>query len=392
MPDPFAPAALGPVPLRNRFIKAATFEGRTPRRVVTPDLVEFHRRFAAAGVGMTTVAYCAVTRAGSTDGHQITLDQPGVGDGLATLAEAVHAEGAAVAAQIGHAGPVANPMGTKQPAVAPSRVWSPLGFRRVQGLSSGDIEEIVAKFAAGARVLADAGFDAVEIHMGHGYLLSAFLSPRLNKRDDEWGGSLENRARLPRLVTRAVRDAVSGRMAVTAKLNMDDGVRGGFGPDESVAFARLLERDAVLDALTLTAGSSFQNPMFLFRGDAPVAEMAAMFPPPLRTGIRLFGHRFFRTYPFEEAYLLPTARRFREALALPLVLLGGINRLDTVQAALDEGFAFVQLGRALLREPDLLARFRSEPGAEALCVHCNKCMPTIYSRTRCVLVPEGNPA
>jgi len=385
--DPFAPAALGPVPLRNRFIKAATFEGRTPRRVVTPDLIDFHRRFAAGGVGMTTVAYCAVTRQGSTDGHQITLDQPGVGDGLAVLADAVHAEGAAIAAQIGHAGPVANPMGTKQPAVAPSRVWSPLGFRRVHALSSGEIEEIVARFATGARVLADAGFDSVEIHMGHGYLLSAFLSPRLNRRDDDWGGPLEQRARLPRLVARAVRDAVGGRMAVTAKLNMDDGVRGGFGPDESIAFAGMLERDAVLDAITLTAGSSFQNPMFLFRGDAPVAEMAAMFPPPLRTGIRLFGGRFFRTYPFEEAYLLPTARRYLESLSLPLVLLGGITRLETAQAALDEGFAFVQLGRALLREPDLLARFRSEPGAEALCIHCNKCMPTIYTQTRCVLVP-----
>ena len=92
-----------------------------------------------------------------------------------------------------------------------------------------------------------------------------------------------------------------------------------------------------------------------------------------------------RTYPFEEAYLLPTARRFRAALSLPLVLLGGINRLDTVRAALDEGFAFVQMGRSLLREPDLLERFRSEPGAEATCIHCNKCMPTIYTTTRCVL-------
>ncbi|HWS44395.1 MAG TPA: NADH:flavin oxidoreductase, partial [Acidimicrobiia bacterium] len=114
-PDPFAPAQLGPITLRNRIIKAATFEGRTPKRVVTPELVEFHRRFAAGGVGMTTVAYCAVTRAGSTDGHQIVLDNPEVAPGLRMLTDAVHAEGAAVAAQIGHAGPVANPMGTKSP-------------------------------------------------------------------------------------------------------------------------------------------------------------------------------------------------------------------------------------------------------------------------------------
>ena len=133
--DPFAPARLGPIELRNRIIKAATFEGRTPKRVVTPELIEFHRRFAAGGVGMTTVAYCAVTRAGTTDGHQIVLDNPDVGAGLRALTDAVHAEGAAIAAQIGHAGPVANPMGTKSPALAPSRVFSPLGMRRTQAVT-----------------------------------------------------------------------------------------------------------------------------------------------------------------------------------------------------------------------------------------------------------------
>ena len=135
-PNPFAPAQLGPVTLRNRVVKAATFEGRTPKRVVTPELIEFHREFAAGGVGMTTVAYCAVTRAGTTDGHQIVLDDPDVGSGLRAFTDAVHAEGAAVAAQLGHAGPVANPMGTKAPSVAPSRVFSPLGMRRTQALTA----------------------------------------------------------------------------------------------------------------------------------------------------------------------------------------------------------------------------------------------------------------
>src|SRR3954469_7710012 len=173
--DPFAAGPLGPITVRNRIIKAATFEGRTPKRVVTPELIEFHRRYAAGGVGMTTVAYCAVTRAGSTDGHQITLDGPDVLPGLRALTDAVHAEGAAVAAQIGHAGPVANPQGTKSPSVAPSRVFSPLGMRRTQSLTAADIDRVTQQFAAGARVLRDAGFDAIEIHIGHGYLLSAFL-------------------------------------------------------------------------------------------------------------------------------------------------------------------------------------------------------------------------
>jgi 2,4-dienoyl-CoA reductase-like NADH-dependent reductase (Old Yellow Enzyme family) len=389
--DAFAPARFGPITLRNRIIKAATFEGRTPKRVVTPELIEFHRRFAAGGVGMTTVAYCAVTRAGTTDGHQIVLDDPDVRAGLGELAEAVHGEGAAVAAQIGHAGPVANPMGTKSPSVAPSRVFSPLGMRRTQSVTADDISRITRQFADGAEVLRDAGFDAIEIHLGHGYLLSAFLSPRLNKRTDEWGGSLENRARFPLDVVRAVRDAVGREIAVTAKVNMTDGVRGGFWLEESVQFAKMLEAEGCLDAITLTGGSSFQNPMYLFKGEAPIDEMAEMFPGILGRGVKLFGGRFFKEYPFEEAYFLPYARQFRAALSMPLVLLGGINRLDTITNALDEGFAFVQMGRALLREPDLLLELQKDANREGLCIHCNKCMPTIYTGTRCVLIeaPSG---
>jgi 2,4-dienoyl-CoA reductase-like NADH-dependent reductase (Old Yellow Enzyme family) len=388
--DAFAPAPLGPITLRNRVIKAATFEGRTPQRVVTPELIEFHRRFAAGGVGMTTVAYCAVTRAGTTDGHQIVLDDPHVGPGLVALAEAVHAEGAAVAAQIGHAGPVANPKGTRSPSVAPSRVFSPLGMRRTLALTADDISRITRQFADGAKVLRDAGFDAIEIHIGHGYLLSAFLSPLLNKRTDEWGGSLEHRARFPRDVVRAVREAAGREVAVTAKVNMTDGVRGGFWLEESLQFAAMLEADGSLDAISLTGGSSFQNPMYLFKGEAPIDEMAAMFPGLLGRGMKLVGGRFFKEYPFEEAYFLPYARQFRAGLSMPLILLGGINRLATITSALDEGFAFVQIGRALLREPDLPLEMQKDASREGLCIHCNKCMPTIYTGTRCVLVEDGD--
>jgi 2,4-dienoyl-CoA reductase-like NADH-dependent reductase (Old Yellow Enzyme family) len=172
---------------------------------------------------------------------------------------------------------------------------------------------------------------------------------------------------------------------VLAKLNMADGVPGGLWLDESVEVARLLERDGGLDALELTAGSSLQNPMYLFRGEAPVHEMAAVFPQPIRTGFKLFGRRFLPSYPYEEAYLLPYARQFRAALDMPLILLGGINRRDTIDRAMAEGFQFVAMGRALLREPDLVNRLQSGETDEGLCIHCNKCMPTIYRGTHCVL-------
>jgi 2,4-dienoyl-CoA reductase-like NADH-dependent reductase (Old Yellow Enzyme family) len=384
--DPFTPGQLGPVTLPNRIIKAATFEGMARGGLVTDALIDFHRAVAAGGAGMTTLAYLAVSPDGQGAPAEIVL-RPEAAPGLARFAAAVHAEGAKVSAQIGHAGPVAAGVGRK--GLAPSRTFSPMAMRFTRPATDGDLERVVQDFAAGARLLADAGFDAVEVHMGHGYLISAFMSPKLNRRTDGWGGDVEGRARLARRVASAVRDAVDGRMAVLAKLNMADGVPGGLWLDDSVEIARLLEADGALDALVLTAGSSFQNPMFLFRGDAPVREMAASFPPPINIAFRLFGRRFLREYPFEEAYLLPYARQFRAALDMPLVLLGGVNRLSTIERALAEGFAFVEMGRALLREPDLPRRMQQKATTEALCIHCNKCMPTIYEGTHCVLVRPG---
>jgi 2,4-dienoyl-CoA reductase-like NADH-dependent reductase (Old Yellow Enzyme family) len=183
-----------------------------------------------------------------------------------------------------------------------------------------------------------------------------------------------------------VKEAVGDRLAVVAKLNMADGVRGGLWVDESLAVAKLLAADGGLDALELTAGSSLQNPMYLFRGEAPVAEMAGAMPKAIRPAFRRLGGLFLKEYPYEEAYLRPYARQFLAAVDLPLILLGGVNRWETVTRALDEGFAFVALGRALLREPDLVNRWRDGNRTESLCIHCNKCMATIYRGTRCVIV------
>jgi 2,4-dienoyl-CoA reductase-like NADH-dependent reductase (Old Yellow Enzyme family) len=383
--DPFAPAKLGPLTLRNRIIKAATFEGATPKRVVTDRLIDFHRTVAAGGVGMTTVAYCAISRDGTTDGRQIVLDEDAV-PGLRRLTDAIHAEGAAACAQIGHAGPVANPKGTKHPSLAPSRVFAPIGMRFTLAVTPDDIARITTDYARGAKRLVSSGFDAIEIHMGHNYLLSAFMSPRLNRRRDEYGRSISNRARFPRAVARAVRDASGPDVAVTAKFNMADGPRRGLQPDESIEIARLLEGDGTLDALELTGGSSFNDPMYLFRGDAPVDDMAATMPRAMRLGFRLLSRRVMPSYPFEEAYFLPLARRFRETLSMPLILLGGITTRRAIERAVnDEGFAFVAMARALLREPDLVKRMAADASVHATCIHCNRCMPSIYTGTRCVL-------
>ncbi|GAA0229996.1 NADH:flavin oxidoreductase [Actinomadura nitritigenes] len=384
IPDVFEPARLGPLTLRNRIIKSATFEGMTKGALVSDDLIEFHRRHAAGGVGMTTMAYCAVAPEGRTERDQVWM-RPEALPGLRRLTEAVHAEGAAASAQIGHAGPVANGRSNGVPALAPSASFSPMSMQRIRSATAADIERVANAHGEAAKLAVEAGFDAVEIHLGHNYFASSFLSPKINKRRDGFGGSLANRAKVALGAARAVRDAVGDRVAILAKLNMDDGVPGGFWLDESLQVARWLEQDGSVDALELTAGSSLLNPMYLFRGDAPVREFAATFGQPLRLGINLVGDRFIRAYPYQEAFLLDSARQFRAALDLPLVLLGGITQRSTMDLAMAEGFEFVAMARALLREPDLINRIQKEPATRSLCIHCNKCMPTIFTRTHCVL-------
>lgn len=381
----FNPAKLGPLTLRNRVIKAATFEARTPDALVTDDLIEYHRLPAAGGVAMTTVAYCAVSPGGRTGGNQIWM-RPHAVPGLRRLTEAIHAEGAAISAQIGHAGPVADARSNQATALAPVRFFNPIAMRFAQKATREDIDDVLAAHAHAARLAVDAGFDAVKIHLGHNYLASAFLSPLLNRRDDEFGGSLQNRAKVARGLVMAVRRAVRQQVAVTAKLNMTDGIRGGITVDEALTTARWLQDDGGLDAIELTAGSSLVNPMYLFRGDAPVKEFAAAFKPPLRWGIRMTGHRFFREYPYRDAYLLREARLFRAELTIPLILLGGITNRTTMDLAMAEGFEFVAMARALLAEPDLVNRIAAEGSqVRSACTHCNQCMATIYRRTHCVV-------
>jgi len=375
-PNVFTPAKLGPVTLRNRIIKSATFEAASPNSLVTDDLIEFHRLPAAGGVGMTTVAYLAVTPGGRTQGPVIWW-RPEAIPGLCTLAEAIHAEGAAVSAQIAHAGPVADARSNKTEALAP------MTSKHARGATRDDIADIVAAHATAARFAIDAGFDAVEIHLGHGYFVSSFLSPLINKRDDEFGGSLQNRAKVARSVVEAVRRAVNdtgaGKIAVTAKLNMADGVDGGITVEESLQTAKWLQEDGCLDAIELTAGSSLVNPMYTFRGGAPGKDVPAL-------------AKVVREYPYYDAYLLDDARLFRAELTMPLILLGGITNRETMDLAMAEGFEFVAMGRALLAEPDLLNRIKADGDAHtvtSVCTHTNDCMVTIYSHTHCVLT--GSP-
>ena len=380
----FTPTTLGPLTLKNRFIKAATFEGRMPRGEVTDDLVDFHLEVARGGAAMTTVAYCAVSPGGRVHRDTMVLDRRRAGD-LQRLTDAVHAENTLVCAQIGHAGLVANTRSNRMATLAPSTRISAPAMGLVRAATVAQLDEVIDDFGTAARNAVEAGFDAIEVHLGHGYLVSSFFSPNLNKRTDQFGGDTVRRAELARRVVERVRREAGDGVAVTAKFNMDDGVRGGFWLTDSLPTARLLESDGHLDALELTGGSSLLNPMYYFRGDVPMAEFIASQPAIVGLGLRVVGPRMFRTYPFEEAFFLPLARQFRDALTMPLILLGGVNTMETVDTAMAEGFEFVAMGRALLRDPGLVEKFRRGSTREGLCVHCTKCMATIYDGTRCVL-------
>lgn len=386
--DPLLPARLGPVTLRNRVIKAATSEGRSPDGLVTDDLIDFHLSFAEGGVGMTTVAYCCVSPEGASAPGQIVMSQAAL-PGLRRLADAVHGAGAAISAQLGHAGVVAPKKLTGVTAVAPSRFVNPTSFAYCRAITLAEIATVIDQFAAATQVAIDAGFDAVELHFGHLYLPSSFLSPLINRRKDRYGGNIDNRSRLVREIAQRVREVVGSQIAVIAKLDMDDGLPGSIWIDEALRTAQLLDADGHLDAIELTQGSSVFKPMYLFRGDVPVKEFATVMPPAMRPAVRLMGKRAMGSYPYEDLYMLPAARQFIPVMTnTKLVLLGGITNRGHLETAAAEGFDYMAMGRALLREPDLVNKMIADSSVRSRCTHNNKCMVTVFGRTHCVLDPE----
>ncbi len=382
----FTPTRLGPVGLKNRIVKAATYETLSAGGLVTEELIDWHRELAAGGVAMTTLAYGAVSADGRTFDDQILMRDEAV-PGLRRFTEAMHSEGARAAIQLSHAGWFAAPSVTGTRPIGPSRTFSPHAQTFSRAMGSGDLDRVEGDFARAARHAVAAGFDALEVHAGHGYLLSQFLSPYNNRRADARGGSLENRARYPRRVIRAVREAAGPGVAVYAKLNMDDGFQGGLRTGEGLQVARWLEQDGTLDALQLTGGHTTKSPMYLMRGGTPRREMFEGYPSALRRLVfRIAARVLIRDVPFEEAFFLPTARQFRAALAMPLMLLGGVNRLQTMEGAVAEGFELLALARALIRRPDLVRRMESGAVTESGCDHCNLCMARVgFEPTRCVL-------
>jgi 2,4-dienoyl-CoA reductase-like NADH-dependent reductase (Old Yellow Enzyme family) len=374
----FTPCRIGPLTLRNRTIRAAAFEGMTPDHHPSGALLDYHRAVAAGGVGMTTVAYAAVDRSGLSFAHQLWL-RPEIVASLRALTDVVHAHGARASIQIGHAGNMAGRKVAGGRPIAPSARFNLYGPTWPRAMDRADVERVGDSFGRAVSLARDAGFDAVEVHAGHGYLVSQFLSPYTNRRRDAYGGSLENRMRFMREVMAKVKRAARGDVAVLVKMNLRDGFPGGMELEEAVQVARALEQDGA-DALVLSGGFVSRAPMFIMRGSMPTKVMARLMDDRLlRAGLSVVGEWMIPPVPYAESYFLDDARAVRAEVALPLVYIGGAASRAGIDAVLAEGFDAVAMARALLREPGFVNRLLAEEGARSPCDHCNYCAARIYT-------------
>lgn len=374
----FTPVTLGPLTLRNRSIRSAAFESMCPGNVPSPQLLDYHRSVAAGGVGMTTVAYAAVTRSGLSFDRQLWM-RPEIVPGLRELTDAVHAEGAAASIQLGHCGNMSHKSICGCLPVGASSGFNLYSPTFVRGLHADELPEMAKAYGRSVCLAREAGFDAVEIHAGHGYLISQFLSPSTNHRKDEFGGTLANRMRFMEMVMEEVLKAAGNDMAVLVKMNMRDGFRGGMELDESLQVARKLQ-ELGAHALVLSGGFVSKSPMYVMRGEMPIRTMTHyMTCWLLKYGVRLVGKYMIPSVPFREAYFLEDALKFREALDIPLVYVGGLVSRQKIEEVLIHGFEAVQMGRALLNEPDFVNRMRREENARCNCRHSNYCIARMYT-------------
>ena len=376
----FTPGRLGPIELRNRTIRSAAFEGMGKDNGPTAKLRDYHFSVAEGGVGMTTLAYAGVCRSALSFDTQLWL-RPEIVTSLREITDGIHQRGAKASIQLGHCGNMTHRRtagGTPVGASTGFNLYSPTWAR---GLRKDEIKEIAGYFGDAVRTARDAGFDCVEIHAGHGYLISQFLSPYTNHRRDEYGGSLENRMKFMNLCLEESLKAAGSDMAVIVKTNMRDGFKGGLEIEDCLRVAKEIERAGV-HGIVLSGGFVSKAPMYVMRGEMPIYSMTYYMKQLwLKYGVRLAGGMMIPKEPYEDLYFLDDARIFRKELSLPLIYVGGVVGRESAEKVLDdEGFDFVQMGRALLNEPDMVNKMRADKYHKCSCDHVNYCIARMYSR------------
>ncbi len=374
----FSQYTLGKLSLKNRLIRAGCFEGMAREGKVTTELIRHHTDLARGGLAMTTVGYCAVASDGRAYADELLMSEEAL-PGLQTLTASVHDAGAAVSIQLVHCGFFADPkvIGREAPGKKPIGASKKLCTYRMsvcREMSEDDIERVIEDFSGAAERAREAGFDAVEVHAGHGYLLSQFLSPWTNKRRDRYGGPLENRVRFPAGVVRRILQRLGGDFPVLVKMNQFDGFNGGLHLNDALSAARAFEA-AGASALIPSCGFTSRTPFAMLRGRVPNKEMAANQPNALtRFGLRIFGGLFVQHFPYTPLFLFDGARRFRDTVNIPVIYVGGILSEEHVRTVIGEGFPAVQIGRATIRDPDFPNRLAHGEILESDCDICNRCV------------------
>lgn len=386
-------AKLNGLTLKNRMIKAATFEGMLDaHQNISQRCIDFHEQVAKGGTAMTTLAYCSPEHDGCMKENYMYIREE-IRPELEKLAKTVHANGAFLSGQLAHCGGFnRNKKLQRKRPVGPSTAFNMVGMLYgnyfTQGMDKTTMNEVVSNYGNAARIMKESGFDAVEIHFGHGYLLSQFINPRINKRKDEYGGSVENRMRFPLEVLAEIRKNVGEDFPILGKISMYDEVKGGITLTDSIEVAKLLEKNGI-DGLILSAGASSDNPMLLFHGDSILPDLIKYEKNPLlKLGMRMVGKTMFREYPYKELYLMDAALEFRKQLKCNLIYIGGATEPESLKKIMDAGFDFVQLARPLLRDPEMvhhLSQYKEKYVNG--CTHCNKCAPLMDDKDgiRCVL-------
>ncbi len=375
----FTPGKIGPLTLRNRTIRAAAFESMCPGNAPSDMLYDYHKSVAAGGIGMTTLAYAAVTQSGLSFERQLWM-RPDIIPGVKRITDAIHKEGAAASVQLGHCGNMShkNICGCRPISASGGfNIYSPT---LVRGMKPSEIVDMSKAFGQAVHLAREAGMDAVEIHAGHGYLISQFLSPYTNHRKDEYGGSLQNRMRFMRMCMDEVMKAAGQDMAVLVKMNMRDGFKGGMELDETIEVARTLQDACGAQALILSGGFVSRAPMYVMRGSMPIHTMTHYMPAGwLPLGVKLAGRFMIPSEPFKEAYFLEDALKFRAALKMPLVYVGGLISREKIDEVLNDGFEFVSMARALLNDPSFVNKMKEDEHARCDCGHSNYCIARMYS-------------
>ncbi|HBK29046.1 MAG TPA: NADH:flavin oxidoreductase [Parabacteroides sp.] len=375
----FMPGKIGPLTIRNRVIRSAAFESMCPGNAPSQELLDYHQSVAAGGVGMTTVAYAAVAQSGLSFDRQLWM-RPEIVSGLMLVTDAVHKEGAAASIQLGHCGNMSHRSICGQTPVGASSGFNLYSPTFVRGLRKDELPEIAKAYGNAVSLARQAGFDAVEIHAGHGYLISQFLSPYTNHRHDEFGGSLDNRMRFMDRVMDEVMKAARNDIAVIVKMNMRDGFKGGMDIDESLEVAKRLKEDGA-HALVLSGGFVSKAPMYVMRGAMPLWTMTYYMDSWwLKWGVRLAGKWMIKDEPYKDAYFLDDARMFLDKIKdIPLIYVGGLTSRASIDKVMNCGFPFVQMGRALLNTPDFVNRMKQTENYRCECGHSNYCIARMYS-------------